>query len=167
MQNKKVIMGRLARAYGVQGWIKIVSFTDPIKNLLTYKNWFIRHHNEWQLFSLRTGRIHGPFLVVKLEGLDDPETAKQYTNDLIAVERNTLTPLEENEYYWTDLIGMRIITTEGVALGTVKSLLETGSNDVLITSNQGHGRLIPYLSHVVKSVDIENKIIMVNWNADF
>ncbi|WP_304984994.1 ribosome maturation factor RimM [Coxiella-like endosymbiont] len=167
MQNKKVIMGRLARPYAVQGWIKVVSFTDPIENLLTYKNWFIQHHDEWKLFSLRTGQIHGPFLVIKLEGLDDTETAKQYTNDLIAVERNTLSPLEENEYYWTDLIGMRIVTTKGVALGTVKSLFETGSNDVLITSNQGDERLIPYLSHVVKSVDIENKIIVVNWDADF
>ncbi|WP_309567504.1 ribosome maturation factor RimM [Coxiella-like endosymbiont] len=167
MKNKKIIMGRLAQPYAVQGCIKVISFTDPIKNLLIYRNWFIQHHDEWQLFSLRSGRIQGAFLVVKLEGLDNPETAKQYTNDLIAVERNTLSPLEENNYYWADLIGMQIVTTEGVTLGNVKFLLETGSNDVLITSNQGHERLIPYLSHVVKSVDIENKIIVVDWDAHF
>ena len=167
MQNKKVIMGRLARPYGVQGLIKVVSFTDPIENLLHYKTWFIQHHDEWQILSLSAGRIYGPFLVVKLEGFDDPETAKQFTNDLIAVERSTLAYFKEKEYYWTDLIGLRIVTTGGIELGRVKSLLETGSNDVLVVSKQERERLIPYLSHVIKSVDIENEIIVVDWDADF
>lgn len=167
MQKKKVITGRLARPYGIRGWIKVLSFTDPIQNLLTYKNWYIQHQHTWQNFSLSTGRIQGSFLVVKLEGLNNPEAVKQYTNDLIAVERSTFPPLKENEYYWADLIGMQIVTIDGVPLGRVKSLLETGSNDVLIISNQGHEHLIPYLSHVVKSVDIKNKIITVEWDANF
>ena len=167
MQNKKVIMGRLARPYGVQGWIKVVSFTDPIENLLHHKTWSIQHHDEWKILSFSAGRIHGPFLVVKLEGLDNPKNAKQFTNDLIAVERSVLDSFEEDEYYWADLMGLRILTIRGVELGRVKSFLETGSNDVLVVSNQKRERLIPYLSHVIKLVDIENEIMVVDWDADF
>ena len=167
MQNKKVIMGRLAQPYGVRGWIKVVSFTDPVENLLHHKTWSIQHYDEWKILSLSAGRIHGLFLVVKLEGLDNPENAKQFTNDLIAVERNTLDPLEEDGYYWTDLMGLRMVTIRGVELGRVKSLLETGSNDVLVVSDQKCERLVPYLSYVIKLVDVENEIIVVDWDADF
>lgn len=167
MQNKKVIMGRLARPYGVGGWIKAVSFTSPIGNLLRYQQWFIQHHNEWKILSLNAGRIHGSFLAVKLEGLDNPENAKQFTNDLIAVERGVLDSFGRDEYYWTDLMGLRMISIRGVELGRVRSLIATGSNDVLVVSNQERERLIPYTSHVIKLVDIENKIMVVDWDADF
>lgn len=166
-ENNKVIMGQLARPYGVHGWIKVVSFTDPIENLLLYKSWQIQHRGNWQLMTVQSGKLHGQFLVVKLEGLDNPEAAKHYTNDRIAVEREALAPLKKGDYYWCDLIGLRVVTTDHLELGTVTSLLATGSNDVLVVKDKDRERLIPYLSSVVRSVNLEEKIILVEWEADF
>ncbi|AAO89995.1 ribosome maturation factor RimM [Coxiella burnetii] len=165
--NDKVIIGRLARPYGLRGWIKVVSFTHPIDNLLNHPTWQIQHNNEWQPLKLQAGKLHEPFLVVKLENIDDPETAKHYTNDLIAIERGALGALKEGDYYWTDLIGLAVVNTHGIELGTVDSLIETGSNDVLVVRSKERERLIPYTSYTIQSIDLEKKIIVVEWDADF
>lgn len=166
-ENNKIIIGRFAKPYGVHGWIKVLSFTDPIENLLNYKPWQIQHGGQWQTVSIQNGKMHGQFLVVKLENVDNPETAKQYTHDLIAVERSVLAPLAENEYYWADLVGLQVRTIQGIALGIVESLMETGSNDVLVVKGKDRERLIPYLSKVIQSVDLKKNLIIVDWDADF
>lgn len=167
MPNKKIIMGRFTRPYGVRGWIKVVSFADPIENLLDYKIWQIQHRNVWQMVTMQNGRIYSPFLIVKLEGIEDPETAKHYASDLIAIEREALPPLKGGEYYWSDLIGLCVLSVDGLNLGTVASLIETTSNDVLIVKNRDRERMIPYTSQVVKSVNVEENRIVVDWGADF
>lgn len=167
VDHRKIIMGRLAKPYALQGWIKVVSFTDPIENLLDYKTWLIQHQDVWQPMNVQNGKLHGSHLVVKLEGLEDPETAKHYTNDLIAIEREALAPLEEGEYYWSDLIGLRVVNSDGIELGVITSLIETGSNDVLVVKSKDQERLIPYTSNVIQSINLKEKIISVAWNADF
>lgn len=163
----KVIMGRFAKPHGVRGWIKVVSFTDPIENLLDYKIWQVQHRSASQIVTMQSGKICGPFLIVKLEGIENPETVKYYTNGFIAIERGALPSLKEGEYYWSDLIGLRVISVDGLNFGTVTSLIETTSNDVLIVKDRHHERVIPYISKVVKSVNVEENSIIVDWEADF
>lgn len=160
-------MGRFAKPHGVRGWIKVVSFADPVESLLDYKTWQIKHRNASQIVTIQNGKIHGLFLIVKLEEIEDPETAKHYTNDLIAIEREALPSLNKGEYYWSDLIGLRVISVNGLHLGTVTSLIETISNDILIVQNRDCERMIPYISQVIKSVNVEENNVVVDWESDF
>ncbi|WP_423062810.1 ribosome maturation factor RimM [Candidiatus Paracoxiella cheracis] len=171
MQTKKpnntVIMGRFGSAYGVRGWLKVISFTDPIDNLLDHKIWQIEHKRLWQPITIQDGKRHGEFLVVKIEGCDDRDKAREYTNDLIAVSRDELIPLKQGEYYWTDLIGLRVINEKDIDLGKIDHLIETGSNDVMIIKDAHKERWLPYIDDVVKSIDLEKKEMRVEWDEEF
>lgn len=167
MPEKEIIMGRFTKPYGIRGWIKVVSFANPIDILLDYKIWQVQHCNKSQIVTMQHGKIYGQFLIVKLEGIENPETAKYYINDLIAIKREALPSLKEGEYYWSDLIGLHVTSIDGLDFGTVTSLIETSSNDVLITKARDREWMIPYISQVVKSVNMEENNIVVNWKADF
>jgi len=162
----KVILGRFGTVYGVQAWIKVHSFTQPIKNILNYPEWQVQHLGVWKTVSIEDGKTHGKGVVVKIKNIDDREQAKAYANDLIAIDSKVLPKLEEDEYYWRDLIGMSVLTKDHVPLGVVKNLLETGSNDVLIVKGKRE-HLIPYSRRVVQSIDGEKKIIIVDWDPEF
>ncbi len=167
MENKKVTLGRLASSYGVRGWIKVVSLTDPMDNLFEYPIWLIKHHGKWLEFQWQQGKTHGRFLIVKFPGIEDPETAKLYTNDTVAVYRDQFEKLTDNEFYWDDLIGCAVINQHGIAFGRVTSLIETGANDVLVVKDQHRERLVPYTKSAVIHVDLQKKLITVDWDADF
>lgn len=162
--NNKIILGRFASTYGIQGWIKVTSYTDPPDNLLQYPSWQVKHQDQWQSIEIEDAKTHNQFIIIKIHGYDTPETVKSFTNELIGVEREELPKLKENEYYWVDLIGLRVVNLEGVELGYIKSLMETASNDVMIIHDKNNQeRLIPYLNHVVKSIDLDKKIMVVDW----
>ena len=165
----KVIIGRLARPHGLQGWIRVISFVEPVDNLLNDGVALqIKHKNKWQHRKLEAGMLLcKPLPIVKLGGINTLETAQYYTNDLIAVERSALSTLKEGDYYWTDLISSEVINTDGIKFGIVHSLIETGSNDVLVVKNEAQERLIPYISQVIRSVDLKKKIITVKWETNF
>src|SRR3990167_9754266 len=151
-KDNKIIMGRFARPYGVRGWIKVISFTDPKENLLKYTSWLVKHKNQWQPLEIEDGKGHNQYLIVKLPTYNTPEAVQAWTNDLIAVERDALPTLPKEEYYWADLIGLRVITQNGVDIGQIESFLATNSNDVMvIRNNHQQERLIPYLTSIVKS----------------
>lgn len=166
MSKKKVIIAKFGSVYGVRGWIRVYSFTDPPDNLLNYPNWLIHHQNTWQSITIREIKPYNDYFIVKLPNCEDRDAARQYTNDLIAIYRDELPPLKDQEYYWSDLIGLRVITTNGVDLGTIKQMLATGANDVFVVGNDKE-HLIPYTEDAVKSIDLKDKIITVDWDPEF
>jgi 16S rRNA processing protein RimM len=162
----EVVVGRLGAPYGIKGWLKVHSFTRPSGNILQYHPWLIRTNGEWQPVALQVAEQRGNSIVAKLLDCDDPETAGRYTNLDIAVPRTQLPPLPPGEYYWDELIGLRVINQEGVELGVVDSLLATGANDVLVVKGERE-RLIPYLKRVILQVDLKTSVIKVDWDATF
>lgn len=162
----KIIIGRFGQSYGIKGWLKVHSFTDPIDNILQYLPWQVQRHGQWQNVQITEGKRQGKYILVKIEGCDTPELAKTYTQSDIAIDRQQLPTLSQDEYYWSDLIGLRVINQAGIEFGTVDSLLETGANDVLVITGD-HRRLLPYTSDVIKQIDLVQGIIIVNWDADF
>lgn len=167
MQDNKVIMGRFASPHGVVGEIKVVSFTEPKTNLLDYHDWFVQHQGHWCPITIQKGKAHGQFLVVKIKGIDDRDQVHLYTNDLIALERERLPDLADNTHYWTDLVGLTVVNMADVQLGIVDSLIATGANDVLVVKQGATERLIPYTSQTVKSVKLNEKRIVVDWEAEW
>lgn len=163
-----VIMGRVVAAQGLQGWVKVQVFTEHLDSLLDYDVWYLGNEKHpWREFRVESSNMHTKVLVAKLEGMADRTAAEKYKGMLVAVPRSSLPEQREGEYYWSDLIGMSVVNLAGEALGRVESLIETGANDVLCVRNEKGEILIPFLAHVVQSVGMEEKLIRVDWQADY
>ncbi|MDX1252517.1 MAG: ribosome maturation factor RimM [Gammaproteobacteria bacterium] len=161
-----VVIGRVSGVYGVRGWVKVYSYTEPREGILDYLPWQVRVGGQWQAMRVSDGRLHGKGVIAKLDGYDDPESAKTLRGADIAVHREQLPPPEEGRYYWSDLIGLEVVTLDGVALGKVDHLLETGANDVLVVQGERE-RLIPFIDQVVIDVDLVGKMMRVDWDPEF
>lgn len=167
IDKNKVIIGRIGAAYGVKGWLKIHSFTEPRENIFNYSPWFIKKQDKWQPIEIAGFAEHTPQMVILFAGCNDRETAQLYTGAEIAIERKQLPKLAQNEYYWSDLEGLTVINTENIVLGTIDYLFETGSNDVLVVKGDKQ-YLIPFLlDQFILAVDLPNKTILVAWDAEF
>ncbi len=165
--DEPVLLGRVSGLYGVRGWVKVYSFTDPRDSILGYSPWLVREAGEWREREVTAGRAQGKGLVAALAGVEDRDQARLLLGADIAVRPAQLPALAEGEYYWRELIGLRVTTTQGVDLGVVQGLLETGSNDVLVVRGERE-RLLPYLpGRVVTAVDLESATLTVDWDPDF
>lgn len=167
--NEWVVVGQLGSPHGVKGWIRVNSFTEPADNLLDYQPWLVRRkgESEGKLMTYAKAEYHAKGIVVLLENITDRDVVAQYTQSEILVDRSVLPVLSDNEFYWNDLEGLSVLTSEGVLLGKVDHLLETGSNDVLVIKGEKQ-HLIPYLmGDIVLNVDLTSKTILVNWDPEF
>jgi len=163
--NDYVVIGKIGSTYGVQGWLKVTSFTESIETILQYDSWYLKSHDGWELFRVEDGKKHGKGVIAKLTGPRTPEEARQLTGKEIAIHRSQLPPTKNNEYYWTDLIGFEVFNTDNVKLGTLIYLMETGANDVFVIQDQRQREhAIPWiLDSVVKQVLLNDKKIIVDW----
>lgn len=166
-----LIVGRISGVYGVRGWLKIVSYTRPKENILSYSPWLIRVNNVWQDMDVEESQQRGGGrLIAKMSGIDNPDEAGVYINCDLAIPREQLAPLSEGEYYWHDLIGLDVFNQDGISLGQVKELIETGANDVLVINGAGDDKtriLIPLVMGVyVKQVDLIAKTLHVDWQIE-
>jgi len=162
-----IVMGKIAGVFGVQGWCKVFSHTSPRKNILQYSPWYLKRNGDWQLINVQQGREQGKGLVAQLEGIDDRDSAAALNGLEVAIKQSQLPKLAKDEYYWSDLIGLKVETVTGVSLGKVTNMMETGANDVLIVKGDQE-RLIPFLQpDVVNKVDIETGLITVDWDPEF
>ncbi|MGR6036079.1 MAG: ribosome maturation factor RimM [Candidatus Nitrosoglobus sp.] len=165
--NRYILVGRISGLYGVQGWVRVYSYTEPRDNILHYAPWYLQQDGCWLVRKLVKGRVHGKGIVAALEGIDSRELAAQWVNHEIAVRCEQLLPPNKGEYYWVDLIGLHVVTENGVELGQVDRLLETGANDVLVVQGERE-RLIPFLTGlVIKQIDLTQGLMTVNWDPDF
>jgi len=154
-------------AWGVKGWIKVYSYTDPRENIVEFPVWSLEREGERRSVQVEQGRRHGSQVVVKLTAVDDRDTAERLAGSEIMVERDELAPCDHGEYYWTDLEGLRVVTRAGVDLGEIDHLLATGSNDVMVVIGDRE-RLIPFIAEqVVQTVDLGEGIVVVDWDPEF
>lgn len=168
-----IVLGKVTSVFGIKGWVKVYSYTDPMENLLAYPKWQLRLQGQSRFIRKLDGRKHGKGLVAKLEGVDTPEDARLLSGAEILLSRAELPKLPEGDYYWSQLIGLTVVNLQGQVFGKVSNLLETGANDVLVVKGcQGsidqQERLIPWLlPDVVRQVNLETAQIEVDWDADF
>lgn len=161
-----IIVGRFGKSFGMRGWIKVISFTSPERNILDFSYLLIKKNNFWEKIYFEDSRERLDSIVVKLPNCNSLEEASNFTNIEISVHRKQLPKLDHGEYYWADLVGLRVINLDGVDFGIVRELIATGSNDVLVVVGE-RKRLIPYLSYVIYSVDLGERKIYVDWMQDF
>jgi 16S rRNA processing protein RimM len=162
-----IVVGKISGLYGVRGWCKVFSHTEPRDNILMYSPWYLRKGNEWQAVELQEGRQHGKGIIAHLQGCDDRDAAAALMGTEVAIKREQLASLAADEYYWSDLVGCQVETVDGVELGHIDRMMETGANDVIVVAGERE-RLIPFVQgDVVVEVDTAAKRVRVDWDPDF
>ena len=159
-------MGRVTGAFGVKGWVRLEPFTETPQSLAAYPRWWIESEGGWEPREIEQAKAQGPAVVAKFAGCDDRDEAASFRGREVAVSRGEFPAAGENEYYWTDLIGLKVVNEAGEDLGTVSRVLETGANDVLVVEGDRE-RLIPFIADVVKQVDVAGRLIRVDWASDY
>ena len=162
--------------YGLKGWVKIFSFTEPKEQIFNYQPWLIKKidsRDPLQPFEVQTVKVHGKCLIALPKNCQDRNQAQGYVGYEIWTDRKQLPILDDGEYYWRELEGLQVINEAGEYLGKVDHLLETGANDVLVVkadkdSIDDRDRLIPYVeSHYIREVDLQQGKLFVNWDAEY
>jgi 16S rRNA processing protein RimM len=161
-----VIMGRIVAPYGIYGWLKVQPDTEMLDSLFDYPDWWLGRDQEWQKFAVEAVKVHSNTLLVKLQGVSDRDAAFALKGRRISVPREQLPATGENEYYWADLIGLKVTNQQHRFLGEVLDVFETGANDVLVVKGERE-RLIPFIDQVVLEVDLAAKSMQVDWDAEF
>lgn len=170
---KRSVVGKITSAYGVKGWVKVLSYTEPMENLLNYRQVTWVGETAPRELEVEAGKLHGKGLILKFKGFDSPEAVRVLCGGVIAVSVEQFPALAEGEYYWHQLEGLKVINLAGQVLGVVDHLLETGANDVLVVratpdSIDRQERLIPYLpDQVIQKVDLDAGNIRVDWEPEF
>ncbi len=181
-------MGRVGAPFGVQGWVRIQTYSSDPDTLLDHERWWIRRapasgvasrpgtalaalaHSEWREVDVLEAQGHGSGLIAQLDGMGDRDQAAQANGIEIGLLRDDLPPPEEDEFYWEDLIGLDAVDPAGTKFGVVSGLLEAGAHDVLVIDTPGRtasGKplqvLVPFVERHVGDVDLAKKRVVVDW----
>lgn len=172
MQARRVTLGRVAGVYGVQGWVKVYSYTEPPEGILNYPSWWLVHGEGYQA-RLLTGRQQGRAVVAQLsdasgQPISDRDQAALLIGAEIQVEREALPRLRKHEFYAVDLVGLKVENSEGQLLGTVSEVTSNGAQNVLVVREGEVRHLIPFVRpEIVKDVDLAQARIVCDWQADW
>jgi len=164
-ERKIVTLGHISGVHGVSGWLKIHSQTDPREAIFEYQPWLVGEQHK--AVRITEGKRHGKHLIALLEDVNDRDQAESLVKQQIAVFRDQFPDLPEMEFYWADLIGLAVKVQDGTDLGTIRNMLATGANDVMVVQGERE-RLIPFVQdRYVKQVDLEQGLVIVDWDPDF
>lgn len=166
MTEHWVVVGRVSGLHGVRGWIKVFSYTEPRDNIVTYSPWRLSLGDDDRCFPVTGGGAHGKGVIAQLDGVTDRDLAAKLVGAEIRADRNQFGAAGAGEFFWADLVGLEVVTTDGRVLGHVDSMMATGANDVMIVVGERR-RLLPFvMDDVVKEVDIAARRVRVAWNPD-
>lgn len=165
-EPRRIILGSVGAPWGVRGWVRLNSWTDPREALLDYREIELKRDGRWHAARLLEARVQGKSLVGRLQGVDDRDAAIAWRGADIGVVREALPEPGEGHYYWADLEGASVRHRDGRVLGRVAYLLATGEHDVLVVRGEREV-LIPFvINRFVLGVDLDEGVIDVDWEWD-
>ncbi len=164
MSDDLLTVGKITGHYGVKGWLKVYSFTQPMENIANYSQWYVGG----ELIKGIKAKRHGKTMVAYFSGIDSREKSQSFIGKEVEISAGELGQLPEDEYYWRQLIGLAVRNMEGQEVGVIKSIFETGANDVLVVeTGEGKEQLIPYiLGGTVTQVDLVDQTMTVDWELE-
>lgn len=167
--SKKLLVGKINGFFGVQGWVKIFSHTDPRSNIFAYQPWHIYQNKTWQVLKYGAHRVQSKTLVAQIRGFESREQALVLMGAELYIDKTQLPKLTTGQHYWRDLIGLEVINTLDVSLGHVVNLVDTGANHVLIVGDNAQNKehWIAYIAPYLIAVNLDERVIRVDWDADF
>ncbi|NVN98467.1 MAG: 16S rRNA processing protein RimM [Geobacteraceae bacterium] len=156
-----VLMGKVAGTHGIKGQLRVIPYSGMMDNLLACKSLILRDaKGKTERFELSSAVVHVKKLLITLKGYSDINQVLHFSGCEVFLDKDQLAEPEEGEFYWYDLIGMKVVTTDGADLGTLQSIIETGSNDVYVSVLDHKEFLIPAFTDTV-SIDLAAKLITV------
>lgn len=173
-----VEVGRIADAWGIKGWFKVQAFSSAPEALFAAKDWFLqpaekgaKHFSGTVLLPVKQARFHSDTIVATSPEVADRNAAEALRGARVFVAREHFPKTEDGEYYWVDLMGLAVLNREGQTLGTVRDLMATGPQTVLVVGYEQDGkeqeRLIPFVDAYVDKVDLAAKTIVADWQLDY
>lgn len=171
-----ITVGRVIGVFGIKGWVKVKSFTEPPENVVNYSPLWLKTRHGLKEMEIQEYQFRPQGLVLRFRGIDDRNAAEEMGRVELAVRQHQLAELEEGDFYWHQLFGLKVIShyaSGEYVLGSVDHILETGANDVLVIqptdeSVDGRERLVPFVMDTyIKKVDLEAKTIRVEWDPEF
>jgi len=175
-RSNLIDVGRICGVYGIKGWVKVKSFTQPTDNLFNYPALFVKTQHGVKPCKVISYEQRPKGYVAQFDFIKNRTDAEHLGNATIAIEKSALVELGDDDFYWHDLIGLDVIASpayNSVPLGVVHSLIETGANDVLVVkpsdqSVDARERLIPYVfGQYILKVDVQAKQVHVDWDPEF
>jgi len=171
-------VGRIADAWGVKGWFKVLPHSADPQALFSSKRWYLQPSEKGPrvfsgtvLLRIREAREHSDTVVARADEIDERAAAEALKGARVFVPRSSFPTAAEDEYYWVDLLGLDVFNREGLHLGRVKDLLSTGPQTVLVLEYEEGGqaleRMLPFVAAYVDGVDLPAKRINVDWQADY
>lgn len=166
-EHERIVLGRITGPFGVQGWVKVASFTDPPEQILGFPRWQLAlPAGESRELRPLEGRRHGKGLVARIEGIADRDDAMALARGELWMERRELPALGKGEYYRADLVGLEVVNQEDRPLGRVDHFLDLPANPVMVVSGERE-HWVPLVPRHLRSVDLERRRIVVDWDPDF
>jgi len=167
-----ITLGKIVGVFGVRGWVKVFSETRPREQIFKYSPWTLEHNGSVVEIKVLDGRVQGKGLVASLDGMTDCDVARGLIGAEISISQQDMPAAGIDEYYWSQLTGLRVENIQGIDLGLVTGLFETGANDVMVvkgakTENAGKEHLIPFTKFAVIKVDLDDEKIVVDWDPEF
>ena len=166
LDEKKLLVGKIHGFFGVQGWVKIFSYTKPRKNILEYQPWYFVDNETYKVIEITSGREQSKTIVAQVKGINNRDEALQLIGKDLYINKDQLPELDNDAHYWYELTGFQVINKNEVDLGIVDFLVDTGSNHVLVTKGEAE-HWIPYIEPFLVSVDKHKKVISVDWDENF
>jgi 16S rRNA processing protein RimM len=175
-------VGRIADAWGLKGWFKVLPHSADPEALFSSKRWYLQPTERGkaafagtQLMRIREAKVHSDTIVAVAHEMEDRDIAQALKGSRIFIPRSSFPTPELDSFYWVDLMGLNVINREGLTLGIVKDLLSTGPQTVLVIeftesidgTEKIQERMIPFVSHFVDDVSLAEKRITVDWQPDY
>ncbi len=164
--DNRVELGRITAPFGVRGWVKVISYTDPPEQILDYPAWRVdRREGGYRELRHLEGRRHGKGLAVRLAGVEDRDQALALAQQELWIERQELPPLKQGEYYRADLVGLEVVNLEGRVLGRVSHFLDAPASAIMVVAGEKEYWL-PLVARHLRGVDLEAGRVTVDWDPD-
>ena len=156
-------VGVISSTHGVRGEVKVYPTTDDVKRFKKLKEVILDTGREQKLLEIETVKFFKQFVILKFKGIDSINDIEKYKGKSLLIDREHAVKLKKDEYFIADMIGMRVVTEDGQAFGTLKEVIETGANDVYIIDTKEHGEvLVPAIKQCILDVDIENSTMCIH-----
>ena len=163
MENGLLLIGKIVSTHGIHGKLRVYSYAESWMTFSALNSLYIQDEKgdtrEYRLIHIEP---HKNVLLLELGGISSLDEAERLVGASVLMEKDVLSPLPDGEYYWLDVIGLRVFTDDGVFLGEVKRIIQTGSNDVYVVCDEEREYLIPSIEDVVIKIDIPDKKMIIH-----
>jgi 16S rRNA processing protein RimM len=162
MEKNLFPIGRVVKPHGVKGRMKVEYFGEDLRRFVSYREIFIEDEKgRPESYEILEASPHPPRLILQLKGIEKIEQTQSLIGKTILVEKEALPNLEEGEYYWADLLGMKVETREGKAIGKVREIFSTGAHDVYVVEGKRGDISLPAIGEVILGIDLGNRVMKV------